>query len=63
MTCFKEPTAEELANLEPAAGGEDVGCWSDAVAAVNAGQTVTYSFDDTSFESTLSDVVACGGDQ
>lgn len=57
-----EPTPEELANIDPAAGGDSVGCWSDAMSSVDGGATVSYSFD-TSFESALADTAGCGASQ
>lgn len=54
-----ELSAEELAALDPAAGGEEVGCWSDALSGLEGGATVNYSFD-TSFESELNDAASCG---
>lgn len=37
-------TAEELAELEPAAGGEEVACWGDAVLSAGTGAVVSYNY-------------------
>lgn len=51
--------SSDLANIEPAAGGEDVACWGDAVGAAGGGTSVSYSFGG-SFEESLADAVSCG---
>lgn len=50
---------EDLANLEPAAGGEEAACWGDAIDAASAGGTASYSFGG-SFEESLADASSCG---
>ncbi len=53
-----EQSADELANIEPAAGEERVSCWSDAISAASGGATVNYSFGG-SFEEALADASSC----
>ncbi len=53
-----EDAAGELANIEPAAGGEKASCWGDAISAASGGATVNYSFGG-SFEEALADASAC----
>ena len=54
----EEQTPDELANIEPDAGGKKAPCWGDAINAASGGATVTYSFSGT-FEETLADASAC----
>ena len=54
-----ELSAEEAAALDPAAGAEEVGCWSDAVNVADAGGAVSYNFGG-SVESELASAAGCG---
>ncbi len=49
----------DVAGIEPAAGGEEVSCWSDAASLAGGGTAVNYSFGG-SFEDSLSDASGCG---
>ena len=49
---------EDLASIEPAAGGEDAACWGDAIDAASTGAPVNYSFGGT-FEESLNDASTC----
>ncbi len=54
-----ELSAEEAAALDPAAGAEEVGCWSDAQNVAEGGVSVTYDFDNSP-ESAIADAAGCG---
>ncbi|MBK7362353.1 MAG: right-handed parallel beta-helix repeat-containing protein [Micavibrio sp.] len=57
-----ETTSADLANIEPAAGGEggqNVSCWSDAVNAAGTGGPVNYSYGGT-FEESIAAAATCG---
>lgn len=53
------PTAEEVAAVEPAAGAADANCWSDAANLVGSGRPVSYSFA-TDPGAALADAASCG---
>ena len=53
------PTAEQVAAIEPAAGPTDAACWGDASALVGSGRSVNYSFT-TDPSAALSDAATCG---
>jgi len=60
-------SGDDLASIEPAAGGEDASCWGDAIDAASAGAPVTYSFgtafgevlNDLTSEQSLNDATTC----
>tara|TARA_R110002126_G_scaffold279836_1_gene426941 strand:- start:98353 stop:103341 length:4989 start_codon:yes stop_codon:yes gene_type:complete len=54
----EESGIQNLANLEPAAGGQDTSCWGDAIAAAGRGVVVSYSYGGTQEES-LAEAGAC----
>lgn len=58
----EEASDEDVASIEPAAGGEDTVCLSEAIAGASAGSPFTYSFGGA-FEDSISDVATCGGVQ
>ena len=56
-------SAEELAGLEPAAGGDDqqkVHCWTDAISHAGQGHSVNYSFG-SGLDEALDDAASCSG--
>ncbi len=50
--------ANDLANIEPAAGGQESFCWGDAAASAGAGTTVNYSFG-SDFTSAMNSAAGC----
>lgn len=57
-----DETPADLANIEPAAGGEgaqNVSCWGDAVSAAGTGGPVNYSYGGT-FEESIAAAASCG---
>jgi hypothetical protein len=57
-----DETPADLANIEPAAGGEggqNVSCWGDAVNAAGTGGPVNYSYGGT-FEESIAAAASCG---
>ncbi|MCB9963736.1 MAG: right-handed parallel beta-helix repeat-containing protein [Rhodospirillales bacterium] len=56
------PSPEELASIDPAAGGQTVGCWSDALTSLEGGAAVNYDLNN-SLENLLADTAGCGVQQ
>lgn len=51
-------SVDDLASIEPAAGGEETFCWGDAVASAGAGSTTNFSFGGSGLD-TFSEAGGC----
>ncbi len=50
--------AESVANIEPAAGAEEVSCWTDMASIISSGQSASFSFGN-SLEQMISSGISC----
>jgi filamentous hemagglutinin family protein len=57
-----ETNSSNVAAIEPAAGGDEVGCWSDAVNALSQGTPVSFNYG-TDSASLLNGAANCGSGQ